>query len=110
MNFTQEMYAAWCAKYEIDVTDESQKPGIEGSLTDLAEGRGELPEWMTTEPVFESLVAARAAAMQPVEGATAAIEEGGTTVPEAAPEAAPAEEAPVEEAAPEAAVAEEPVA
>ena len=56
---TNDQYLAWCAAYDIDPADETQRAGIEGSLTDLAEGRGEVPVWMLNNSLFDDLLAAR---------------------------------------------------
>jgi hypothetical protein len=75
MTVSESMYEAFAAANGIELTEEA-KPGIEGTLTMIAEGKGEVPEWMPHHPVFELVLAARELALNPesVPGSVAAEE------------------------------------
>jgi hypothetical protein len=63
MEITKAMIEAYAARYEIDLADGSQEPGIVGSLNMWAEGKGELDAKLVNgNPLFDELRAAYAKA------------------------------------------------
>lgn len=56
---SEDQVKVFAAKFQINLSDSSQIDGVVGSLIDLKEGRGTLPEWMKDEPCFAELVASR---------------------------------------------------
>jgi len=59
MEITKDMIEAYAKHYSIDLTDGTQEAGIVGSLTDWAEGKGELDSALVNgNPVFAPIVEA----------------------------------------------------
>jgi len=114
MVITQSMVEAYAKRFNIDLEDGSQKPGIEGTLAGWANGQGELDAELVNGnlvmlPVAEAYYAAKGVEVpDSVKVPLTPIDEGVTNVmAEAAPEAAPEAEVMGEEKLPEAEVASE---